>query len=155
MPAPPRSRVRPTVAKARRAAPFAHLRERALSRHAEEALFEHAEVLLEGATRTVGGQESFFGSVMMAVSFEALSLVVRGLEQDEVREDFTRCVDGSVRVRLRAMRMASGEVARRFPDRSLGTALIETNIRRSGDELHIDVDVEVPFDVCSRRGTGD
>jgi hypothetical protein len=126
-----------------------------LSRHAEEALFEHAEVLLEGAPRSIGGRESFFGSVMVAVNFEALGLVIRGLETEEAREQFTRCVDGSVRVRLRAMRMASSEVSRRFPDRKLGTALVETTIRRSGEELHIDVDVEVPFDVCSRRGTGD
>jgi hypothetical protein len=143
------------VAKARRAAAYTQLNARVLSRHAEEALFELAEVLLEGTPQTVGGQESFFGSVMLAVSFEALGMVVRGLDGDEAREEFTRCVEGSVRVRLRAMRMASSEVARRFPDRRLGTALIETNIMRLRDELHIDVDVEVPFDVCSRRGTGD
>lgn len=145
----------PTIAKARRAAPVARFQGAALSRHAEEALFANAEVLLEGATQVVGGVESFFGSVMMAVHFDALAMAVRGLDTEEAREEFTRCVDGSVRVRLRAMRMASNEVARRHPDRNLGTAMIETHVRRVGGELHIDVDVEVPFDVCSRRGTGD
>lgn len=118
-------------------------------------MFLHAEVLLEGASRSVGGDESFFGSVMMAIPYESLSIAIRGLDGEAEREEFTRCVDGSVRVRLRAMRLAKSEVARRYPDRALGTALVETSVRHAGDELHIDVDVEVPFDVCSRRGTGD
>ena len=155
MASPPCLPLRPSVAKARRAAPYSWVSSRALSRHAEEALFQHAEVLLEGSTRALCGEESFFGSVMMAVSFEALAMDVRDLDSDEAREEFTHCVDGSVRVRLRAMRMAKSEVARRNPDRSLGTALVETRIVRAGEALHLDVDLEVPFEVCSRRGTGD
>ncbi|MFW5921439.1 MAG: hypothetical protein ACOCUS_06325, partial [Polyangiales bacterium] len=76
----------------------------------------------------------------------------RGPLDEAARARLLRAVQGSVRVRLRAMRLACAEVARRLPDRPLGTAQVETRARIVGDKLHVDVDLEVPIGVSSRTG---
>ena len=58
-------------------------------------------------------------------------------------------VQGSVRMHLRAMRIAYTEVARRVPVRPLGTAQVETRVRLSEQYLHLDMDLEVPLGVSS------
>jgi hypothetical protein len=50
------------------------------------------------------------------------------------------------------MRIAIDEVARRHPTEKLGTAHVETRVEVSGDKLHLDVDLEVPFGVSSAKG---
>lgn len=135
------------VAKARRASPFSSPERRAISRHAEEALFENAEILVEGSfdADIDADEPRFFGSVMISIPFDALELSLRGLDESEVRAQFVDCCEGSMRIRLRAMRLACAEVQRRLPGREIGTANVETKIAASAGELHIDVDVEVPF----------
>lgn len=132
-------------AKARRASPFSSPERRAISRHAEEALFESAEILVEGSLDETSEEARFYGSVMISVPFEALDASLRGLDDASIRAQFVQCCEGSMRIRLRAMRLACAEVQRRLPGRETGTAMVETKIAASSDELHIDVDVEVPF----------
>ena len=57
-----------------------------------------------------------------------------------------------MRVRLRALRLARAEAARRVPDRMLGTAYIDTTVRMTERQLHIDVDLEVALSVSSGSG---
>ena len=78
-----------------------------LTRALEEALFRHADVISEGGTRQMPkAGNTYFGSTMIAIAFDRLA--------DETHQKFTRhtraslvnVVEGSVRVRLRCMRMA-------------------------------------------------
>ncbi len=140
------------LAKATRAALFVERTHRALTREAEEILFEHAEVLTEGSADRTGGATSFFGSTMITIDLEPLAGRLRGLDAPGMREALCEVVGASVRMRLRAMRIACAEVARRVPDRDLGTAQVEIRTSLVGCRLHLDVDVEVPIDVPSERG---
>jgi hypothetical protein len=133
--------------------PFLAKRQRVvvLTRALEEALFRHADVISEGGTRLmpkVGN--TYFGSTMIAIAFDRLA--------DETHQKFTRhtratlvnVVEGSVRVRLRCMRMARAEAVRRVTDARLGTVLCELRVHEDGPHLRIDVDLEAPMRVSSR-----
>jgi hypothetical protein len=125
-------------------------RSESLSREAEEQLFRAAEVLSEGGVRDSGESASWFGSTMITFDLAKVAASLRGPIDDAGRARLARIVEGSVRVRLRATRMARHEVARRLPDRVLGTAQVETRVRIVGDKLHVDIDLEVPLRVSSR-----
>ena len=125
-----------------------------LTRALEEELFRCAEVLSEGSRRAVGGQrDSYFGSTMISVDLERLRPLFRGGLDERTRQLLADAVDGSVRVRLRAMRLARAEAVRRVQDRSLGTAQVETRVRLTSTHLHIDVDLEVLLSVSSAANT--
>lgn len=123
----------------------------ALSRGLEEAIFRHAEVMSEGSLREMGGEGSYFGSTMITVDLDQLRSKYRGNLDSVGQEHLRDLVEGSVRMRLRAMRIACAEVARRAPDRPFGTAQVETQVRVVQGKLHLDVDLEVPFEVSSAR----
>ena len=122
----------------------------AISRALEEELFRSAEVLSEGSCKLGReGNDSYFGSTMITFDLRGLERHCRGCLDRNTKEMFARAVEGSVRMRLRAMRIAQAEVARRVSDRPLDTALIETRIRLDGDHLYLDMDLEVPLGVSS------
>ncbi len=52
---------------------------------------------------------------------------------------------GSVRARLRCMRLACADATSRHPDRCLGLPLVETRVVLVDGAIHIDVDVEAPL----------
>jgi len=134
-----------------RVRPGALLRTRrgdALGPRAEEELFRLAEVLTEG--RLEGG--AFFGSTLITIDLERVAPQLRGEDGARERERLLAVASGSVRVRLRAMRLACADVGRRYPDRRLGTATTETRFRLDGTKLFVDVDLEVPVGVSSRLG---
>lgn len=134
-----------------RVRPGALLRPRegfALGPRAEEELFRVAEVLTEGRLT----REGFFGSALVTIDLEKVAPQLRGPEGHGERERLLHVVSGSVRVRLRAMRLALADVARRHPDKRLGTALVETRFRLEGTLLLLDVDLEVPVDLSSSAG---
>jgi hypothetical protein len=121
-----------------------------LSREAEEWMFRAPDVLTEGSVRpTREGGVSWFGSTMITFDLEAMGKLWRGPFDEDARQRLADLVEGSVRVRLRAMRLACAEVARRLPDRPLGTAQVETRVRIVGHKLYVDLDLEVPIDVSS------
>jgi hypothetical protein len=121
-----------------------------LSRALEEELFRCAEVLSEGSRRTTAGQrDSYFGSTMISIDLDRLRPLFRGGLDGLARKRLARAIDGSVRVRLRAMRLARAEAVRRVQDRSLGTVQVETRVRLTESHLHIDVDLEVLLSVSS------
>jgi hypothetical protein len=122
-------------------------RARALDRHTEELLFRHADVLTEGQSR----DGVWFGSTMIAFDLDAVEADLRAPLDAAARAELAALVSGSVRVRIRVMRMACAEVARRNPDTKLGTAQMETRVKLEGRKLHLDVDLEVPFGVSSAR----
>ena len=146
------SKLKPLV-KARSAPRLIQQRSWRLSHALEEALFVHADVLSEGSMRVLGpGQSTYYGSTMISIDVGKLGAFVRGLDEAAARRALLHAIDGSVRVRLRAMRMARAEAARRVHRRTLGTALCEIRMHLRGAALHIDVDLEVPLRVSSRAG---
>lgn len=136
----------PGLTKARRGA---CLRRGALTREGEELLFALAERMSEGEVRQTRSGRAYFGSTMLTVRATDLAPRWRGELDLGVLRD---AVDGSVRVRLRAMRVACADAAHRAPSERLGTAIVETRISQVGDRLHIDVDVEVPLDLARAGG---
>lgn len=116
----------------------------ALGPRAEDALFRAAQVLAEGSATG----EAYFGSTLVTIDLCALSPALAAATAEPERERIFRAVEGSVRVRLRAMRIALADVARRFPAASLGTASVQMRFRRRQTVVDLDVDVEVPL---SRR----
>ncbi len=122
-----------------------------LARGLEEDLFRTADMLSEGGCRPVdGGAESYFGSTMISVDLGPVRQQWRGEFDARARRRLVDAVGGSARVRLRATRLALREVARRLPDRALGTARVEIQVSLASDQLRIDVDLEVPVSVSSR-----
>jgi len=120
----------------------------AVTRELEEALFRDADVLSEGYCGGAGASRVYFGSTMITVDLARLGDYLPGPSQEHFAE-LAAAVDGSVRIRIRAMRLACAEVARRMRSRVLGTAQVETRVRVAGEQLHIDIDLEVPVGVSS------
>ncbi len=118
----------------------------ALGPRAEEDFFRVAEVLTEGRLQ----DQSFYGSTLVTIDLERVAPSLRGGGGAAARKRIFEITSGSVRFRLRAMRLACADVARRYPDRRLGTARVETRMRLEGTRLLLDVDLEVPVGVSSR-----
>lgn len=138
------------LAKARRDAFVVNRPIEYLSRGAEEALFQHLTMLSEGAAKQLSsGERRYFGSTMITFDLHALAHSWRGPLSATEKQTLLRLVAGSVRVRLRATRLACAEVARRVTERPLGSSLVETSVRLSGNSLQMDVDLEVPVGVSS------
>lgn len=139
------------LARVRRDAFVATHPARFLSRGAEEALFRSAEVLSEGSLRVLkGGERRYFGSTMITFDLGRLAEHWRGPLEAEQQAELQRLVEGSVRMRVRATRMACAEVASRVTERPLGSAIVETRVRVAGNTLQMDVDLEVGVGVCSQ-----
>lgn len=136
----------PGLARATKAPLFRTRRGWALSREAEEALFRHAEVLSEGALDEA--RAGYFGSTMVTIDLVAVRRELRGMSD----EALAAAVEGSVRVRLRALRWARAEATRRVPELGFGMATVETTVRIVGEKLHLDVDLEMPVEVYSAQG---
>jgi hypothetical protein len=122
-----------------------------LSRALEQALFDHADVLSEGGMRSgPGSLATYYGSTMISISFARLAAEHSALMSRTQQKELMRVVEGSVRVRLRAMRLARAEAARRVHNGVLGTAVCELRMRDDAKQLHIDVDLEAEVRVSSR-----
>ena len=144
------TRLKPLVKIRRR--PFLVRRQHAaLSRALEQALFDHADVLSEGGLRNGPGlQATYYGSTMISISFARLAAEHSAPLTRVMQNELVRAVEGSVRVRLRAMRLARAEAVRRVYNGVLGTAVCELRVRDDGKQLHIDVDLEAEVRVSSR-----
>lgn len=114
-----------------------------------EELFRSAEVLTEGSLTGDPDRETWYGSIMITFHLERLVERCEGLEDGAHLDALVDAITGSVRVRIRAHRMACGEVYARYPDRHVGTATVESRFRREGSLLLLDVDLEAPVEVAS------
>jgi len=54
-------------------------------------------------------------------------------------------IEGSVRVRLRMMRLTLSEAMRRLEQEALGVACVETRVRIDAHKLYVDTDIEIPL----------
>lgn len=144
------SRLKPLVKSSRRQ--FLSQRKHVvLTRSLEEALFRHADVISEGSTRVMkDSRTTYFGSTMIAVPFERLARESSQPLIGPYRAELVYIIEGSIRVRLRAMRLARAEAGRRVNDALLGTALCDLRVLDAGKLLRIDVDLEVELRVSSR-----
>ncbi|GAB5549890.1 MAG: hypothetical protein RLO52_30010 [Sandaracinaceae bacterium] len=124
----------------------------ALTRQAIDELFRAAEILTEGGLDGDPG-ERWYGSIMITFDLDNLCRRCRGLDDAEELDRVVDAIESSVRVRIRAHRMVCREVYRRFPDRPVGTAQLESAFRRDGTLLLLDVDLEVPVGVGSMHAT--
>lgn len=120
----------------------------ALSAPAVAELFRAAEVMTEGG---LDDASRWFGSVMITFDLGRLAADCRDLTLPDELEPLARAIEGSVRVRLRAHRIACAELYHRFPDRDVGTAQISSRFRREGEMLLLDIDLEAPIDLPSVR----
>lgn len=134
------------LARATRGSRLVERRRVALSREAEEALFRTANVISEG---TLDPEGIFFGSTMITFDLELLARDWRGPLDALERERLLRAVEGSVRVRLRAMRIARAQAQQHVGGRSLSTAHTEMRMNLRGTRLHLDVDLEVEVALSS------
>ncbi|MFT5355688.1 MAG: hypothetical protein ACI9KE_002907 [Polyangiales bacterium] len=100
--------------------------------------------LSEGSVRSEASGDSYFGSTMFSVDLRLLANSWRGTLD---REALRIAVEGSVRMRLRLMRLSAADAKQRVPDRIWGMTTSETRVVLQGDSLHIDVDVEAPLDL--------
>ncbi len=132
---------RPGLAKARRGA---FLKAGVLSREAEVWLMRLCGRMSEGEVRTLPSGDAYFGSTMFSVDLHALEREWRGSLN---REALRVAVEGSVRMRIRLMRLAQADATQRVPTRVWGTTETETRVYRQGEALHIDVDIEAPLDL--------
>jgi hypothetical protein len=124
----------------------------AITRSLEEELFRVADVLSEGSCRSGrNGTASYFGSTMISIDLTKVDQRQLGPLDSRSYEQLAQTVEGSVRVRLRALRIAYREVVQRVADRPFGTAQVETKVRLCGTQLHLDVDLEVPLEVSLVR----
>ena len=121
-----------------------------LSRPFEESFFRSAQVLSEGYCGLPGDDSQrddegvYTGSTMLTVDLHRLGpSVVTEVERLGLGT-LVRVVEGSVRIRIRAIRLALSEATRRCVQGELGTAHIETRVRLEGNLLHVDVDLEAP-----------
>ncbi|MEM6955648.1 MAG: hypothetical protein AAF411_27735 [Myxococcota bacterium] len=136
---------RPGLAKARRGA---FISKGVLSREAEMLILGRTSRLSEGEPDS--GQ--YFGSTMFQVPLAALQERWRGtLDAAEL----LRAVEGSVRLRIRFMRIAVADARHRAPKDRWGTFVTETRVRLANSALHVDVDVEAALDDAesSRHGS--
>lgn len=141
-------------ARARRVAVLHRRGERGvLTTHAIEELFRSAEVLMEGSLGSADdpSHETWFGSIMITFHLDRLADHCRGLDNPETIERVVDAIVGSVRVRVRAHRLACAQVYERHPDRRIGTAQIESRFRREGATLLLDIDLEAPVEAASHR----
>lgn len=120
-----------------------------LTPHAIDELFRTAEVLAEGGLAGDPDRPTFYGSIMITFQLDRLLERCRGVEGEEELERLVDAVIGSVRVRIRAHRMACSRVYERYPDRRIGTAHIETRFTHRGERLMMDIDLEAPVEVAS------
>lgn len=136
--------------RAHRIRAFRTIERGALTGPAIDELFRAAEVLSEGGLDG-DAKPSWYGSVMITFDLSRLVRRCRGLEEPAELEQVVDAVQSSVRVRIRAHRMACAEVYRRFPDRAVGTAHIESRFSREGNLLMLDIDLEAAVELGSQR----
>lgn len=133
------------ITKVRACPVFCSERPAIVSRAFEELLFSHIELLSEGVWKPEGEEAGrFFGSSMISCDLDALPPTRPRLDSDELRQRLLHAAEASVRIRLRASRIALSQARYRVPLRPLGTAWVETRVHLEGSVLRIDVDVVVP-----------
>jgi hypothetical protein len=89
--------------------------------------------------------DRYQGSTMITVDLARVAAQWREPFSDETVERVFAAMERSVRVHLRAIRLARDEVQRRCPGVTLDTAQTEVRVGRRGTVLHVDVDMDVPF----------
>lgn len=128
------------LARATRAAVFRVSEHDCLSRDAEEEIFRHAKVLSEG----VQGEDRFSGSTMISVDLHKLSHLLREPLGAGGADRLRRAMERSVRVHLRAIRIARSEALQRAAGVELGTFEAHVAVAVTDGELRLDVDLDAP-----------
>jgi len=138
------SRLKP-LARAIRLRPVVTRTRSSLSRDFEELIFRHAQVLSEGYCHHISDLDAMYtGSTMLTVDLERMGPAIAHAWSRSNARLLHSVMEGSVRLRVRSMRLALAEAARRCVHGQLGMAHVETRIRIEGTLVHVDVDVEAP-----------
>jgi hypothetical protein len=122
-----------------------------LTAHAIDALFRAAEVLAEGELDDRGARRAWYGTVLITFDLASLAAECRELHGEDALDRVAATVEGSVRVRLLAHRLARSQVTQRYPGREVGTLAVQSRFRRQGAALFLDIDLEAPLGVPSRE----
>lgn len=102
-------------------------------------LFESADVMSEGATRSEPEGAVYYGSTSVLLP----RISKGGSIPDEEVDVLSRLLRGDPHARLRAVRIACLEAQLRAGDR-LGPVRAELTVRRDPRGIRVDVDVEAP-----------
>ena len=137
------------LAKAKRIGGIRQRRIHVLTRAAEDLLFANATVLSEGRLRKNAGGEHYDGSTMITFDLRPLADEWRGVFDERAYDSLLDLVEGSVRIRIRTLRIARREAARRLAGYNLGRVAADTQVRLEGATLLLDVDLEVEVRVSS------
>ena len=137
------------LARATRVSGVRRRQQAVLTRDAEACLFEHARVLTEGQLRENSEGYGYDGSTMVTFDLRPLADLWRGTFDEAARRELLDLVQGSVRVRIRVLRIARREASRRLVGYRLGTMRSDTQVRLEGSSLLLDVDFEAEVQVCS------
>jgi hypothetical protein len=122
----------------------------ALTPQVIDELFRNAEVIVEGSL-TDDPEPRWYGSIMITFRLDSIAGRCRDLDSAAQLDRLVEAITGSVRVRIRAHRMACTEIYERFPDRTVGTAHLDSRFSRDGARLLLDIDLEAPVDLPSSR----
>ena len=140
------------LARATRLQVLRRTRGAAIGRLLEEDLLRGADVMSEGACKRGDDAPCYFGSTTIRVPLERMATHWRGTFDERAKRRLAHTLEGSVRVRLRVMRLALREAERRVGPQQLGTARVEIRMQVVEHRLHIEVDLEAPLVVSSRAG---
>lgn len=111
-----------------------------LSRVLEEIVAQRLQLISEGDVR----RGTYHGSALFTLRMDSLD-AWRGTFSTESQNHLLEAINGSVRLRIRLMRLALADVAARVHGQKLRGARFETSARCRGDYLEIDLDIEVPL----------
>ena len=89
----------------------------------------------------------FFGTSMISVDLAAACAAIRIPPTPASYAAIAAAAEGSVRVRIRALRWARAEACRRVPESRLGSVSAEIRVHLRDAALHIDVDLEAPIEL--------
>lgn len=109
------------------------------------AMFEAADVVSEGAARTLDAVTTWFGTTSLILVWPD------SLPSPAARAFVAALAARDPHVRLRAVRIAHREASLRAPG-SLGRAECDVQVEARDDGLRIDVDVQAPLTLPSHAG---
>jgi hypothetical protein len=115
-----------------------------LSRAALDVLFAAASVMSEGQRAARGGRELFFGSTMLTIALDAVSLALRDAPDARSAQRLAALLARDAGAQARIKRLAAEECERlsAVRPRSLNA---DIKVRARGTTVYVDVDVEASF----------
>src|SRR5215213_401767 len=115
-----------------------------LSRAALDVLFAAAGVMSEGQRSARGGRELFFGSTMLTIALDSVSLALRDAADARSAQRLAALLARDAGAQARIKRLAADECERLSTVRPRSVNA-DIKVRARGTTVYVDVDVEASF----------